>query len=119
MRALLKKFLLVAATLASIAFSPVAHASTEVNVLFVCEGELVKDTSGYEIIQRGVKEEEGYPMDCYIDPGKTLRQILAVCRVGDICIVSAKGASGNGNRYVIQKVFEVQRSRLTVGDFTR
>jgi hypothetical protein len=82
------------------------------------EGELVKDASGYEIDQRGVAEEN-YPMVCYINPGKTIRQILAVCRVGDICIVSAKGESGNGNRHLIQKVFEVQRSRLTVGDFKR
>jgi hypothetical protein len=58
-------------------------------------------------------------MDCYINPGKTERQILAICRLGDICIVSAKGGSGNGNRYEIQKVFEVQRSRSTVEDFER
>ncbi len=106
---------LFAATLASIAlasivFVPAAHAHTTTNALFVCEGELVKNAGGYEIIQRGVKEDD-YPMDCYIDPGKTLRQILAVCHVGDICIVSAKGESGNGNRHLIQKVSEVQRSR--------
>lgn len=113
----MQKFLITAALV--VAFVAPAHASTTINALFTCQGELIKDVGGYEIIQRGVKEEEGYPMDCYIDPGKTLRQILAVCRVGDICIVSAKGESGNGNRYVIQKVFEVQRSRLTVEDFRR
>ena len=65
------------------------------------------------VIERGVKEEH-YPMDCYLDGGKMLLQVLAVCRVGDICIVSAKGESGNGNR--LQKIFAVQRSQLTVED---
>jgi hypothetical protein len=108
-----KKLLLVTAAL--IAFVAPAHARTNENVLFVCEGELIKDAGGYEIIQRGVNAEDGYPMDCYIDP-KTLRQIFAVCRVGDICTVSAKGASGNGNRHEIQKAFEVQRAGWTVRD---
>jgi hypothetical protein len=84
----------------------------------VCEGELVKEPGGYEIIQRGVNAEDDYPMLCYID-SKTLRKILAVCRVGDICIVSAKGESGNGNRHLIQKVFEVQRASWTVGELRR
>jgi hypothetical protein len=49
-------------------------------------------------------------MNCSIDNGKLLRQILSVCRVGDVCIVSAKGESGNGNQHLIKKIFEVQRS---------
>ncbi len=48
-------------------------------------------------------------MDCDIAEGRVRRQVLAVCRVGDFCTVGAKGESGNGNRYLIQKVFEVQR----------
>ena len=109
----MRKFLIAA--LVSVAFVPVANAATVENDLFVCTGELIKDQSGYSIIERGVKEED-YPMDCYIDGGKMLRQVLAVCRVGDICIVSAKGESGNGNRHLIQKIFAVQRSQLTVED---
>ena len=49
-----------------------------------------------------------YPMDCMIDD-KVLKQILKVCTVGKSCVVSAKGASGNGGGYLIEKVFEVQR----------
>jgi hypothetical protein len=70
----------------------------------------------YSIKETWVKDEDAYPMDCYIDKGKVLRQVLAVCRIGDVCVVSAKGESGNGNRHVIQKIFEVQRSPQKVED---
>ena len=66
-----EKFLIAA--LVSVAFVPVANAATVENDLFVCTGELIKDQSGYSIIERGVREKE-YPMDCYIDGGKMLRR---------------------------------------------
>jgi hypothetical protein len=100
-----------AAVVAALVFGgEAAHAATSTNVLFVCEGELVKSDVGvYAIYQHG---EHDYPMICDI-PGKTLRQILTVCNLHDTCIVSAKGISSNGNRYEIQKVFEVQRPPQT------
>jgi hypothetical protein len=108
----------IALAIAVLALVGSAYARTNENVLFVCEGELLKDSGGYEIMERGVNAEDDYPMDCYIDP-QIVRKILAVCRVGDICIVSAKGESGNGNRHLIQKVFEVQRASWTVGELRR
>jgi hypothetical protein len=107
------KVLLLAALLGA-AFMPSAHAHTLENRLFTCEGELIKEPGGYSIYQSWLKQED-MPMECYIDQ-KVVRRILAVCRVGDICVVSAKGESGNGNRYLIQKIFEVQRSPQTVKD---
>jgi hypothetical protein len=103
--------LFIASAIAVLALVGSANARTNENVLYVCEGELVKETGGYEIIERGANAEDDYPMLCYID-SKAVRKILAVCRVGDVCIVSAKGKSGNGNRHLIQKVFEVQRAGL-------
>ena len=46
-------------------------------------------------------------MKCMVDK-KIMRQVLSVCHVGDLCVVSAKGEAGNDNTYLIQKVFEVQ-----------
>jgi hypothetical protein len=79
-----------------------------VNQLFTCEGELIKDQGGYSIYQSWIKQED------MPHRSKVVRQILAVCHVGDICIVSAKGATSNGNRFLINKIFEVQRSPQTV-----
>jgi opacity protein-like surface antigen len=105
----MKKFLLVTAAL--LVATPAAQAHTSENVLFTCEGELIKfqghDGKNYYVIVESWKEEERVNRD--IAEGAALRQVLAVCRVGDFCTVGAKGESGNGPSYLIQKVFEVQR----------
>jgi hypothetical protein len=112
-----KKCFWSVAIAATIAFMPSAHTNTIENDLFVCTGELIRySATDYSIKETWVKDEDAYPMDCYIDKGKVLRQVLAVCRIGDLCVVSAKGESGNGNRHVIQKIFEVQRSPQKVED---
>jgi hypothetical protein len=104
------KFILVFAIVA--AFAGTAHAHTSENVLFTCEGELIKyqgindGKTYYDIVESWKDEGRTH---CYIDEGQPLKQVLAVCRVGDFCTVAAKGESGNGPAYVIQKVFEVQR----------
>jgi hypothetical protein len=96
---------------------PLAHAATIENDLFVCTGELIRfSTDDYSIKETWITGDDYYPMECYIDKGKVLRQVLAVCRIGDVCVVSAKGESGNGNRHLIQKIFEVQRSPQKVED---
>jgi hypothetical protein len=97
------KALLFAATL----IAAPAHAHTSENVLFVCSGVLEGDRGGYQIIDK--LDESDYPQYCYIDD-KVVRQVLRVCHVGQSCIVSAKGESGNGGAYLIQKVFEAQRA---------
>ena len=48
----MKNFLITAALV--VAFVAPAHASTTINSLFTCQGELIKDVGGYEIIQRGL-----------------------------------------------------------------
>jgi hypothetical protein len=116
------KWTIATLALIGVAFIPSAHTATIENDLFVCTGELIKYQGNdgktyYEIKETWVKDENTYPMDCYVDEGKIFRQVLVVCRVGDVCVVSAKGESGNGNRHVIQKIFEVQRSPHTIGDF--
>jgi hypothetical protein len=85
---------------------PVAgHAHSTENTLFTCRGELIK-SKGYDrktyygIVER-VSNDDVYPMYCYIEAGKPERHILAVCRVGDTCLVGAKGESGNANRHLI------------------
>lgn len=112
----MKKSLLVAAAL--LVATLTAHAHTSENMLFTCAGELTKtrgiDGKDYYDIVESWKEKEDMPMYCYIDEGKAVRQVLAVCHVGDFCTVAAKGESGNGNRYLIQKVFEVQRQPASV-----
>lgn len=110
----MKKFLLVAVALFMASLS--AHAHTTENALFTCEGELTKsqgnDGKDYYAIEK-TWQEEGRG-ECDIAEGKVLRQILAVCRVGDFCTVAAKGEAGNGPSYLIQKVFEVQRQPASV-----
>jgi hypothetical protein len=111
----MKTFLLIAAAL--LIATPAAHAFTIENALFTCEGELIEGqgTDGkpyFDIVQSW--KEEGERDSCYIAEGKPLRQVLAVCRVGDFCTVAAKGESGNGGRHLIQKVFEVQRQPASV-----
>lgn len=103
----MKQLLLVTALLVA---TPAVQAHTSQNVLFTCEGKLMnfQGTDGKNYYNIREQAEKEYPMDCDIDD-KVLRRVLAVCHVGDICIVSAKGESGNGNRYLIQKVFEVHR----------
>ena len=105
----MKTLLLVTAAL--LVVTPAAQAHTSENVLFTCVGELIKfqgnDGKNYYAIVESWKEEER--VNCDIAEGKALRQVLAVCRVGDLCTVGAKGESGNGPSYLIQKVFEVQR----------
>jgi hypothetical protein len=101
----------------ALAITTSAQAATIENDLFVCTGELIRySANDYSIKETWIKDEDAYPMDCYIDKGKVLRQVLAVCRIGDVCIVSAKGESGDGNRHLIQKIFEVQRSPQKVED---
>ena len=108
---------LIMAALVSVVFMPLARAATVENDLFVCTGELIKHgPNDYSIKETGRKDED-YPMECFIDKGKILQQVLSVCRVKDVCVVSAKGESSNRNEHFIQKVFEVQRSRQTVEDF--
>jgi hypothetical protein len=114
----MKKFLLASALLVATPF--VAQAHTSENVLFTCEGELIKSQGNdgknyYSIVESWLRDKEDVlPMDCAVAEGKALRQGLAVSRVGDLCTVAAKGESGNGNRYLIQKVFEVQRQPASV-----
>lgn len=108
----MKKLLRITAAL--LVATPVAQAHTSENVLFTCEGELIKFQGNdgkdyYSIVESWRSPDDSpMPMDCDVD-SKVLRQILTGCRVGDLCTASAKGESGNGNRYLIQKVFEVQR----------
>jgi hypothetical protein len=77
-------------TVVTTGFMPGAHAATIENDLFVCTGELIKyqgtndGKTYYEIKETWIKDENAHPMDCYIDEGKILRQIVAVCRVGDV-----------------------------------
>lgn len=104
----MRKVLLLGVGMCLMAPSPPANAATQGTALFVCEGELVKSAGGYEIDQKGVAKEDN-PMVCYIN-NKTLRQILSVCHLGDLCVVSAQGESGNGNRHLIQRVLEVHLS---------
>jgi hypothetical protein len=47
----MKKLMLITAAL--VALVAPAHAATTINNLYVCEGELVKESGGYEIIERG------------------------------------------------------------------
>jgi hypothetical protein len=121
----MKKFLFALALVAAFA-ATAAHAHTSESVLFTCAGELIKSQGNdgknyYSVVESWLRDKEDVlPMDCDIDEGKALRQVLAVCRVGDLCTVAAKGESGNGNRYLIQKVFEVQRQPASVlQDFKR
>ena len=103
------------AALVSIVFMPAARAATLENQLFVCTGELISHSANnYSIKNTWTKDE--YPMDCFTDNDKLLRQILSVCRVGDVCVVSAKGEMGNGGQHLIQKIFEIQRSQDKVKD---
>lgn len=78
----MKKLLLVTAAL--LAATPAVQAHTSENVLFTCEGELIKfqgnDGKNYHAIVESWKEEER--VNCDIAEGKALRQVLAVCRVG-------------------------------------
>lgn len=106
----MKKLLLV--TAASLVVTPAAQAHTSEKVLFTCEGELTKTQGAnakpyYDIVESW--KAEGERDSCDIGEGEPLRQILAVCRVGDFCTVAAKGESGNGGTHLIQKVFEVKR----------
>jgi hypothetical protein len=108
----MQQFLLavVAALLLAIN-APIAHAGIANNMLFTCDGELSTNqdfTDGktyYDI----VKKNDDQFIHCGIDDGKALRQVLAVCHVGDFCTVAAKGTITNGPSYLIHKVFEVQR----------
>jgi hypothetical protein len=109
----MKKLLLVTAIGL---LAPAVHARTIENALFTCEGELTKSTGGdgktYYAVVETWKEEDA--VDCEFDDGKALKQVLAVCQVGDYCIVASKGERGNGGHNVIQKVFEVQRQPASV-----
>jgi len=88
-----------------------AQAHTTENALFTCAGELIKfrgnERKNYYAIVESWKEEGR--INCDI-----AEQVLAVCRVGDFCTVAAKGESGNGPSYLIQKVFEVQRRPASI-----
>ena len=103
----MKKFLLTLVALVVACTVPhMGQAKTIESTLFTCKGELSKMADQYVITH----EEEDNNLLCYIED-KPLRRILAVCHVGDTCTVSAKGVTGNGNQHIIEKVFEVQRSR--------
>jgi hypothetical protein len=111
----MEKTKLLLAGVASVAIASPAWPHS-VNALFVCTGELLKYAKDdYSIMETWIDRAED-PMDCMID-NRVLRRILAVCRVGDVCIVGAKGERGNGGRHLIQRVFEVQRSTMTVKDY--
>jgi hypothetical protein len=97
------KCLLVTAAL--LVATPAAQAHTSENVLSTCEGELIKfqghDGKNYYAIVESWKEEGR--VNCDIAEGKAFRQVMVVCRVGDFCTVCAKGESGNGPSFLIQK----------------
>jgi hypothetical protein len=101
----MKALLLVIATL--LIAAPTARASTVENALFTCEGELTKTIGidGKTYYATIASWNEDMPQDCGISEGAALRRVLAVCHVGDLCTVAAKGEEGNGNRYMIEKVF--------------
>jgi uncharacterized protein (DUF1330 family) len=117
-RTLTMKTLLLATAVVLFVAAHQAHAKTIENALFTCEGELTKsiddDGKTYYAVVETWKEED--PVDCQIDEGKALKQILAVCHVGDYCIVASKGERGNGGHNLIEKVFEVQRKPASVLD---
>jgi hypothetical protein len=106
----MKKLLLVIAAL--LVATSVAQAHVSEHQLFTCEGELMKGPGkdNYYLVKSWQEERAS----CFITEGKALRQVLAVCRVGDLCTVAAKGESSNGPSYTIQKVFEVQRQPASV-----
>jgi hypothetical protein len=83
-----------------------AHATTTRNALFVCDGVLLDIDGDYYI--KDVVSQFDNPMTCLFDKGEISSQIFSVCHIGDHCIVSAKGESGNGNYHFIEKIFEVQ-----------
>jgi hypothetical protein len=105
-----------AAGIAFLALATATHARTIENALFTCEGELTQTTGDGGKTYYGVVEswKDDDPVDCEIEDGKALKQILAVCHVGDYCVVAAKGERGNGGHNVIQKAFEVQRQPASV-----
>jgi hypothetical protein len=112
------KMLLLATAVGLFVAAHQAHAKTIENALFTCEGELTKSTGDdgktyYAVVETWRDED---PVDCQIDEGKTLKQIIAVCHVGDYCIVASKGERGNGRHNLIEKVFEVQRKPAGVLD---
>ena len=99
----MKKLFLLAALLVL----PVnAHARTIENARFTCTGILKIDKGIYFIGDKNPDEVEN-PLECMIDD-KAVRQILKVCVV-ESNTVSANGAEGNGNWYLIQHVFKVQK----------
>lgn len=113
----MKKYLYWLAVFLGLLFVSVpASAHTTENALFTCEGELMKsqgnDGKGYYAIVESWKEDE--PRANYDIADKAVRQVLAVCHVGDLCTVAAKGERGNGPSYIIQKVFEAQRQPASV-----
>ena len=109
----MKKLLVVTALLVA---APAVQARTIENALFTCEGELTKSTGDdgktYYAVVESWKEEDA--IDCEFGDGKALKQVLAVCHVGDYCVVASKGERGNGGHNVIQKVFEVQHQPPSV-----
>jgi hypothetical protein len=89
-----------------------SHAAKLENTLFTCDGTLTLINGVYSIDEpKRDNDTDYYPMVCFFDKGRISKQILAVCRTGDRCIVSAKGVSGNRNEHIIEKVFEVQRGQ--------
>jgi hypothetical protein len=99
---------LLLAVAAVIALTGAANARTTDNTLFTCDGILHKEVGGYEIREaREATDDYPYPMYCYIDKDLTAK-ILRVCRVGEQCVVSAVGETGNGGGHVIKKVLAVR-----------
>lgn len=94
-------------------------AHTPVQVKRWLSDELMGDAGSYNVVETWLIDKTAkynvLPMRRCIDK-KAVRQIQSVCYVGDPCVVSAKGESGNNNEYVIQKVFEVQRSPQKLKD---
>jgi hypothetical protein len=58
---------------------------------------------------RAPGNENDNPMDCMFNDDATTKKVLAVCHVGDTCVIRAKGESGNGGQYLIMKVLSVRR----------
>jgi hypothetical protein len=89
--------------------STATNATTSEDQLFTCTGELIGMAGSYDIVETWLLDRNDVvAMKCAIDE-RVLRRVLSVCHVGDLCVVSAKGESGNDNQHVIQKVFDVQR----------
>jgi hypothetical protein len=104
--------------LLSALLSTPAHAATVKENDFTCVGTVMHNYNpqtrtryaegdNYQIVEATAE----YPRACDIDTHTVSgKQILAVCHVGDTCIVRASGYSHNRNVWTISKVKSVRRA---------